>query len=150
MTTIVYRKLPNGYELAADGRIVRGDEIVSDNAIKIFKWKHGWFAGAGKTENIEAARQWLNQGQDEAGKPKLKSFNSIVIEDDDEGSYCPYMMDENLVMLPIEDDYYATGVGWVPALAALMCGKTAKEAVQIASKISACTGGKIKVVRVVE
>src|SRR3990172_4095652 len=43
----------------------------------------------------------------------------------------------------IEDKFIAVGSGRTAAIAAMLCGKTAVEAVQIAMKIDPYTGGKI-------
>jgi hypothetical protein len=43
----------------------------------------------------------------------------------------------------IEEEFYAVGSGSVAALAAMHCGKSAIEAVRVAARIDAFTGGRI-------
>lgn len=65
-------------------------------------------------------------------------FVCLVLRPDGLYEYDIYLRGER-----IEEDFYAVGSGADAALAAMHCGKSAVEAVRIAARVDAYTGGKI-------
>lgn len=59
-----------------------------------------------------------------------------------------YVADAYCREVPILEKFFAVGSGAVAALAAMHCGKSAREAVSIASRIDPYTGGRIFLERV--
>lgn len=59
-----------------------------------------------------------------------------------------YLYDKNCVGIKWTGNYFALGSGGNFALGAVLAGKTAKEAVEIAKKLDINSGGKIKTVKI--
>ena len=57
---------------------------------------------------------------------------------------------EHLQPYPIYDEFFAIGSGAKAALAAMRCGRSAPDAVEIASQVDAGTNGHIQVVKIAE
>lgn len=72
--------------------------------------------------------------------PFDKNFEAVVLYED--GSI--YSYDSGLMPIKMEQQYYAIGSGKQAATAAMMMGMSPSEAVEIAIKIDACTGGNIQ------
>lgn len=69
--------------------------------------------------------------------PKFKrgtSFELLVVE-----NKSVYWCQNNLFLQLMENSYYAIGNGWECAMAAMQCGKSAAEAVIVASKLNVYT-----------
>ena len=133
MTIIVW----DGVTLAADKLCSIGGLSATVN--KLFRIDTGPFAGSigggsGDASSINEFVKWLRDGADMDKIPKFQTdkddyVNFILINAQkeiwrfDRGAF-PYM---------VEDEYHASGSGRDYALAAMYCGKTAAEAVEIAS-----------------
>lgn len=146
MTTIA----TDGITIAADGRQCSGSEVITDAGQKIFV-RHGHiFAIAGGQAAAECAIGWVLSGAvpDNAPKGGDHGWQLIVIEPSRRmvryTNQCPY-----------PDEFYypqsfAAGADF--ARAAMLCGRTPEQAIQliIDHKLETGTGGKITVVNIDE
>lgn len=146
MTTIAY----DGYDLAADSQITSGTEKVT-GVQKIFEinyeGKKCWVAFSGTTKLFKDVMLWTKRGCPKP-EPKLNGeVDGILID-------C-----ENRVMILVDDGEgnvswdewsypVAIGSGGQIALGAMLAGKSAKQAVIIASKVDTLTGGPVSVVNI--
>jgi hypothetical protein len=133
MTCIAY----DGETLAADRQCCG---VFKTRARKVWRLSNGaLFGGAGVFEQVLAVREWL---QDET-KPKpdgLNDFTGLLIE-----AGRIYRLEEKLIRDRIRERYHAVGSGSPFAVTALYLGKTAREAVTIASRFDPRTGGGVDV-----
>lgn len=110
-----------------------------DNIVKIYKTDEYIVAFAGSLDNGIQYKDILN------GELKIKDanigkdFSALVWYSDGrvEEIY------DTLYPIPVTWKYSALGTGAPFAMAAMLCGKTAREAVEIAKKLDCQTGGKI-------
>jgi ATP-dependent protease HslVU (ClpYQ) peptidase subunit len=139
MTTVAW----DGKSLAADRRMAGWMD-----AGKIFKLKDGRvLAGAGWLDEIIEVAAWLDNGGDERDKP------TVDAEDDEsatdylliDGDKCYWLTAPYLRPVEVLDGMAAVGSGAKFALGAMEAGKTAAEAVVIASKFDPHTGGGVDV-----
>jgi hypothetical protein len=139
MTTISYL---NG-SLCSDSRFTSGGIIV-DKRSKVFKLADGrLFAGAGHWSEIYAVYEWLNGDQD---KPeKAENFEGLIVECD--GS--AWIIDEDLLIAP-QSSPCALGSGRDIALTAMMLGKTAYEAIEVACGMDVHSGLPVNEMRIDE
>ena len=77
------------------------------------------------------------------GKDDAPDFNAMVLSA--EGCV---QWTEHFQPMPILDEFYAMGSGAMAATAAMVMGSSAQEAVELAMKIDANTGGDIEVERI--
>lgn len=147
MTTIAIDIAGN---IAADGRSTAGNEIIRDDVEKILV-RHGRiYALTGCISLLDAAIEWHNAGADPAKVPAYSGEQGwflIVVEDG--GLFCY----SNKVPYSMRDEYklpIAFGSGESFALGAMLAGKSAREAVQIACRVDSGSGGKIKSFNIAE
>jgi ATP-dependent protease HslVU (ClpYQ) peptidase subunit len=140
MTTIAYR---DG-ELATDSRITAGDMIVSDVRRKVHRLRDGSVvAWAGSVQDAELLLQAMRKTAPRAAKhPKLEDISALHLRTD--GSLWEY---EGEAWVKQDPGYYATGSGSPYAFAAMDAGATAKDAVRIAIKRDANSGGRVQSLR---
>jgi len=72
-------------------------------------------------------------------KPKLTNIQILMVDKTKQ----IYIADKNLVYIPIGCKKWAIGSGGEFALGAMYAGKTAKEAIKIASQLDVYTGNAI-------
>lgn len=139
MTTIAYK---DGV-MAGDTRAVIDEVIEPGHYRKVFKLKDGSLIGfAGNVPDIQAMIREMKKDPNKTmpGKSDLyaiKVTQSGKVMERDAGGWSES-----------EDaKYYAIGSGRVPALVAMHCGKSAKQAIEIAMKFDRNTGGKVQTVR---
>lgn len=138
MTTIAYR---DGI-LAADTRSCMGDWVGRENVQKLHRLKDGKVAGiTGDLVKGFHFIKWL-QGSI-VQRPDLGDSTRVIVLNHDK-SLTIY---ESVGEYDSSPDFAAWGSGMPPALAALYCGKTAAEAVEIAARIDPWTGGDLVVMR---
>ena len=163
MTTIAYT---HGY-LAADRLMTAGDTIVSNRTSKIYvgrdrssEEKLIVLVGSGLYTNIIQTFDFVINGSKPGNKSSINfdlypeqyqnDFEVWVFHEDDG----IYLLDKSLIKQPIfalDDRYIAMGSGTQAALAAMICGKNATEAVIVASKLDVFTGsGTIRGINVWE
>ena len=140
MTTIAIDALGN---IAADGRVTCGNEIIREDAEKI-RQAHGRIYGVtGCGSLTDELIKWHNKGADPANPPIYKGdrgWGLLVVQTDGLFFYT------NDVPHAMSDEYkypiaFGSGQNW--ALGAMMAGKSAREAVEIACKLDTGSGGKI-------
>lgn len=129
MTTIAF----HDRTLCADSRFTSGGIIV-DKRNKIFKLADGrLFAGAGHWSQIYAVYEWLNGDKD---KPDgAENFEGIIVDQD--GS--AWLIDEDLLIAP-QSSPCALGSGRDVALTAMLLGKSAYEAIEVACGLDVHSG----------
>lgn len=137
MTTIAYR---DG-ELATDSRITAGDMIVSDKRTKVHRLRDGsLMAWAGSVQDAELLLQAMRRTAKPAEKhPKLEDISALHLRTD--GTLWEY---EGEAWVKQDLGYYATGSGSPYAFAAMDAGASAKDAVRIAIKRDANSGGRVQ------
>lgn len=137
MTTIAF----DGKTLAADS-LVTYDGMRVGKSEKIVKVIGGMLGSAGNSEDVTAAEAWFNAGRPEQ-RPILTSYIGIFIPDD--GSV-PQEYNERLVQMALPTNSpWVAGTGKCFAMAAMLAGKTAPEAVEIAIKLDIYSGGPVRV-----
>lgn len=133
MSTIAW----DGHTLAADTRCTSSGLPYRVN--KCCRLSDGsLFAGAGTMSAYEAVRAWLNN---EAERPSssLKDFTGLLIDKDAR----IWLMDETVNRYEIFTPFHAIGSGRDFAIAAMVLGKSALEAVELASRFDIWTAGPI-------
>jgi len=138
MTTIAYKE---GI-LAGDTRVVDDDLIDPGEVRKVFRLKNGMLIGfAGPLGHIQESLRKIRKDPDGI-HAITKGVNAIVVYPDgvvkvlDDGGWTE-----------TKAKYFAIGSGKIPALVAMSCGKTAREAIKIAMDFDGNTGGKVTVVK---
>lgn len=141
MTTICASRLHG--EMAADTQVNFGSSTFPSK--KIFSFGATLAGAAGASIDCSAFMAWVESGMDPDARPEMDDgdeFQALVLTHEGlfffEGDCCP---------LKIERDYHAIGTGGEAALAALMCNKTPRRAVEIAAKIDSGTGGPVTVLK---
>lgn len=132
MTTIA----TDGLGVAADGRLMRNDIIVSNSREKAQRLPDGSLLGcAGDSVDVEAFVKWLASGG-KRPKPSDK-FSALHLTQDGLFYYS-----ETGDGIPC-DPPFAIGSGCEVAMGAMDAGATPQEAVELASERDPFTGGKI-------
>lgn len=134
MTTIAF----DGTTLAADTKNCVGG--MPFPSTKAFRLKDGrLFGGSGCAEDCVAVKEWLDGGD----KPTVKEFAALLIEGEQ-----VYRLEDRLIKIPVEARFHAVGSGRDYAMAAMHLGKTAREAIEIASLYDIYTGAPITELRI--
>lgn len=142
MTTIAIDK---NYVLATDSRLTAGDRVVSENAVKAFKYKGKWITYSGDIpevfEYLKLCRGSLNHF------PSLRNedgdyITNILILSKNKLESVEESSAQNLHLIEL-DVPYASGSGGDVALGAMLAGKSAKQAVLIASKVDIKTNSNV-------
>lgn len=129
--------------IAWDGRTLAADKKATNSGYgetttKIHRLKDGRLvAGCGQSDKARELIRWLNEGAD----PKTFPDNSIgedgcralILIIDKQGKM--YRLERTPLLLELEDKFTAMGSGRDYALAMLYIGKTAVEAVTVASAL---------------
>ena len=142
MTTIAF----DGVTLAADTRRTFGvtpkDDTTKIHTFSKGPWKYG--AAAGDVFQILAFYDYLEGNREDPG---LTDDDAIVLVVNEAGQ--AYAI--NHLNIPYQTPVpWAIGTGGDYAMGAMHAGKTAVEAVQIASKLDVNTGPEVRHVRVTE
>jgi hypothetical protein len=132
MTTIAW----DGKTLAADSRATSNG--MPYKVVKIFILVDGsLFAGSGDYGQIIAVKEWLeNPGMQ---KPDVSDFAGLLVTTDG----VLFKLEDTLGRLPVYEAFHAIGSGRDFAMAAMHCGRTAREAIDIASLYDVFTGGDV-------
>lgn len=132
MTTIAF----DGTALAADSQVM-GD-YLEQNGYKIKRIGDKICGGAGDFQSVLMFFDWIKEGEPDK-KPDLdKNFEALIVCGEK-----VHWIGDKLIRIP-SPKLCAIGSGSQFAIAAMYCGKTSKEAVALAKKLDAGTGGKIK------
>lgn len=129
--------------VAWDGRTLAADTISVNQNLKrrvqkIFRLRDGsLFGGCGEYDDVLAAREWFESG---GNKPTLKDFAALLVTESG-----AFRIESHLIRHPIAEGFFAIGSGRDFAIMAMHLGKTAEEAVSLASVYDAWTSGPIEV-----
>lgn len=143
MTTIA----SDGFTVAADGRVVAGDEFISDKNVKLRQVKGRVIGFCGVMAYMSPAIEWLEDGANPSQIKELwlegKDWCMIVFDPDCARCY------HNDTPYPSEVPYpTAFGSGELLAIGALLANASPERAIQIASERDLKTGGKITVMEI--
>jgi hypothetical protein len=135
MTTIVF----DGKTLASDSRST--GNYINDKTKKLYKQGSRYYGFCGRITSALLFLQWADNRTGD--KPRLDDdFEVIEIVNKK-----VYYYDKNLIKTP-ESIPCSIGSGCHLAMAAILCGKDAKEAVEVAKKLDEYSGGKIQTMTV--
>lgn len=148
MTTIAFTK----GELAFDSRITAGSDIVG-SMIKGKRLESGaLIAICGDVAQGQLFQRWAEDGfvNNDTKKTlellKDADYTAVVILPDSSIR----VHDNNLLPIVYTSKMYAWGSGGPFALGAMVHGASAAEAVKVAKICDACTGGRVRVLRLEE
>lgn len=139
MTTIAYSAATQ--TMAADSQVTSGNRKF--RTTKLFRLKDGGIAGgAGDFAVLLKVIRWAEAGFNLKAKPDLPdsaegSFEILCVRGD--GSM--FSLDETMEPMPLTDAFLAMGSGSNYAVAAMHCGKTPLEAVEVAAQFDPGTSG---------
>lgn len=142
MTTIAW----DGFTLAGDKRT--HDSTAFWETTKVFQSECGRYliGGSGDAQDALLVRDWVFGGMDESKKPSISNYAGLLIIDGK-----PHFMDTKLIPLPIGGrPFYAVGSGRDFALAAMLLGKNAVEAILVAAEFDNYTGLGVDEIKYVE
>lgn len=127
--------------IAWDGKTLVGDTLgVSYNlkrqVVKVWRLDDGRLYGAsGEYQSVLAVKAWLEAGELEDKKPNLDDFSGLLI---DHKGQC-FRLEDQLIYMPIAEQYHAVGTGRDFAMAAMFLGASAMNAVLVASHFDVYT-----------
>jgi len=136
MTTIAYHH--GDKQIAIDSRVTSSGVVITDSYCKIIKRNNRTFFMSGLCADYD---RFINEFEDGAGTVELECFCLMIHK----GKGYRITQEGNRYLTSELTYCDAIGSGWQFAMAAMDFGKSAKEAVQYASKRDIYTGGKIKV-----
>lgn len=136
MTTIAVNKTG----MAADGRACLDSQIATERAVKLYEDEDYIYGGAGDYISMSEAIGFLTGRISEDEVPETEEDFNLVRLDKKTGKIS--FTNKTLVWLEI-DPPFAIGSGAGFAIGAMASGKSPKEAVKIACKFDAASGGKI-------
>lgn len=134
--------------VAWDGRTLAADKMACSvgygyTVTKIHRLKDGAIAGfSGDGDHVMALLAWLNGDRDHAAFPpeqKTNDANAFIVYPDG----TRYSIGKTPHPNPSEDKFFAMGHGRDFAMAAMHCGKNAREAVELACKLDVYCGNGI-------
>jgi hypothetical protein len=134
VTTIV----ANLEAMASDQRISGGPMFPAQ---KIHRIKGSLYGGAGSWEQLLKMFEWFRNPD---MKPEWKFEPDFeIVQLSPEGIF---VWGREMIAMPINNQFYATGSGGAYALGAMEAGADLRSAVQIASKYDSATGHGVRVV----
>ena len=130
MTTVAW----DGFTLAGDTQASANIKRLVD---KVFYIRKGlYFGGSGTYEDCLAVRDWLISGGE---KPEIEDdFSGLIIRDG-----TAFRIEQKLMESPIQESHHAVGSGSAYAMMAMHLGKTAEEAVVLASLFDSNTNNQL-------
>ena len=146
MTTIAVRIDKNGAEMASDSQMTRS-HIMPTHCTKVVRIGDHLVGIAGCAAACMDFMRWYEKGA------KRKKFPESC-EDDESGCYALVLTGKKALLYqatatPIDAGKMAAlGSGQDFAIAALLCGKSAADAVRIAAKLDPFTGGPVRTRRI--
>lgn len=133
MTVIAW----DGKTLAADKRSNFGGTILTTT--KIARVDRLLVGAAGPTGKCRAAVEWVRNGRKPEDFKDLGDIHLLVVESKDR----VVMYDESPMPIVLADRCVAIGSGMGEALVAMACGKSAREAVELASRFNNTCGNGV-------
>lgn len=139
MTTIAW----DGKTLAGDTLCCRGDmKNYVESKVFVLKTPSGevLFGGSGDYQDVQLVGRWIEAGMPEDKKPTLgeNALTAILVM-----AGVAYRIESKLMLQRLMEPFHAVGSGRDWAMAAMHLGRTAREAVELASHYDVSTGGKI-------
>jgi len=128
--------------IAWDGRALCADRQLTTSGVRFQTTKAhrlndgSLFASCGELDLNATVRLYLNGGCEKPIIDKDSDFDGILIKPDGTA----WMLNKRLVPIAIESSHFSTGSGRDFALIALRMGKTARQAVEMASELDIWTG----------
>lgn len=144
MTTIAYDRATR--TMAADTQCSAGARKLRTHKVRRLK-DGGLIGSCGSMSDILKIHRWAESGFPEKGKPELgedADFESLIAR----GDGGVFLLDEALEPMEFSDEFLAIGSGGPYATAAMACGKTVTEAVELAARFDPGTGGPVEVFQV--
>lgn len=144
MTTAAF----DGKQFAVDSQWTHGDTPIYRSKLRriTFRGERAVAAGAGLVEHWTPVIEWIaSECKGEPPEIAEKNNFSILIVTKSRGVF---YMDESLFVFELGQTRWAIGTGSDYALGAMAAGKTAAEAVEVASALDINTGGNIDSVMV--
>jgi ATP-dependent protease HslVU (ClpYQ) peptidase subunit len=137
----------DGKSMAGDGLcLTGGDSISSTTVVKVRRLAGGGLVGvAGSAFDVDTFVDWLNSDRSEKPLDTWEKSEALVLEPDGKAYFYNSTGKCFETSIPA-----ATGSGVEMAMAAMACGKTAKEAVEIACLLHSQSGGLITELRLAE
>ena len=143
MTTIAFSYKQG--TVAYDSRATGGSYIYTDEMDKAMKMKGRTFLLAGTVaDREEIVVSYLTEGKE---LREDISVSGLVLEHKTKTVYM-LTSDDGMLQVTEMDHDMAIGSGGQYAITALDCGLSSKDAVKMAAKRDACTGGKVRMVKV--
>lgn len=154
MTTVAF----DGRFLVSDGRSIMGSMISGSKTKKIFLIENAVFegvkqqlvyTGAGVFEKVLLVKKWLEEGNDMTGSLEDQILPAVA-GDEFEGLFITqdgriFTIESGLIPLELADGrLIAIGSGTTFAYTALLCGKTAVQAIEMACDLDMGTGGELR------
>lgn len=132
MTTIAVK----GDVMACDSRLCVGDRhyICDDKVVRVGDSLVG---GAGKANDIDKFLAWL---ADKGDMPEIDDMDVLVLNSKGLFHYV-----NDCYATRVVGGCWAVGTGGQAAHAAMLCGKSPKEAIELAKKCDINTGGPVRV-----
>ncbi len=144
MTTIAW----DGKSLAADRQATSGGggirRVGEPKVRHVGRYIYG---GMGSMDDVEQIFEWLRNGGGDP-RPRLEEGGSYGLAVDVGTGIAYFVEGKTPHLLPVHEKVAAAGSGRDYALAALVLGKTAKQAIELAIKLDVFTGIGVDVVRV--
>lgn len=142
MTTIAY----SGGVMASDTQVTSGNRKL--RACKVRRLKDGGLVGGtGNLAHILKIFRWAEGGLRRGNRPEFNGDGAdaecLLVK----GDGTIWLLDEELEPMQFEDPFLAIGSGGPYAMAAMECGRTPEEAVEVAAKFDAATSGPVQVWR---
>jgi hypothetical protein len=127
--------------MACDSRVTVGD--VTHPGQKVWVMPGMIIGVCGEGRSMTTVLRWLLEGQPKTLPEATKgSFGALILTRDG-----LFTCDESCFVEPVKRAFHAVGQGAGPAIAAMLCGKGAAEAVEIACQVDSATGGPVRVYR---
>ena len=140
MTTIAYDRATR--TMAADTQCTAGARKFRTHKVRRLK-DGGLIGSCGSMVDILKIHRWAEAGFPKKGRPELgddADFESMIVN----GDGTVFLMDEALEMMEFSDEFLAIGSGGPYATAAMACGKTVIEAVDLAARFDPATSAPVE------
>lgn len=130
--------------LAADTQVTAGNRKFRFSKVRQTK-DGGLVGGAGNLSHVIKVLRWVAEGMgdDAPDFGDEGEFECIWISPDG----AVHLLDEALEPMRVEDGFLAIGSGGNYATAAMACGKSPEEAVEVAARFDPATSGPVQVWR---
>jgi hypothetical protein len=137
--------------IAWDGKTLAADRACNIAGIhfevtKVRRWKNAIFALAGSGTRLEQLMAWYRDGADPAKYPPRPTEDEgsvFVVVDQPDGKPRVRRFEGSGYPMLIESALYADGAARDVALAAMHCGKSARDAVLLANLLTAYCGNGV-------